>query len=1004
MSRHLFLALSKALGGCPHRCRPPLSRVALQPGGRRMSVVADCPPKSSYRPSNPLCNGTEDCTTRNLRMGEYLSRKGLRRVRDRRTERVLNPDRHPTYGQTNRRTQGYHSATFPLISEESAHDAATVHLSKPPSMSAEVTAEAVTQAWQRFRALLIERGGEGDNIPVELLRDIFHTLAKGMMRKRRSAEYLRTVAGYMRQKGVMFFSEELEYLVAAQRILRNWGEALEVLDSLEKMRRPDDPPWRLGTYEAGMRAHIKQGNMGLAMGLLDRMEKDRIRPTARIFATLIDGAITGDDVSLALNLFQRMSDKGVSPDARSLALLLTAFRNDEEKLKRLYQMASESSLIDLPTNPVFQQSLISVSSRLGDLELAFKHLMFMKDSCADPSYQVAGYTMLIDGFLKRDQIPKRGMKMAEDLFEEMKRSGLRPNLKTYTVLMHGYLKFKGLHRVVQCFEELVAEGLQPDQTIYNIVLRACVLHGDIRKMEDVFQNLLDSGLQPNLHILSSLMAGYVVYHQLNRAMEVFESMGSYGLKPDVVAFNIIINGHGLQQDLPGVMRCWQQMLDHGMQPNHITYTSLLQALSTMLDPDVPKMHQRIFATEVKPDVYAYTLLIDDRLRRGQLLGAQQLFDDFLATGTKLNSVAFTTLMNAYIGERNHGPVAELFQRLTEQGGLIDGPVYHVLMRMLVNANRPQEVERIWAMMKGERIDPDKGNYAIAMQSYLQLWDVAKVWELLDEMKSKHIYPDEHVYHLVIKGFVGRWTTPGARAAVQAYKMMLAEGVIPAQVTFRILIVMACRRRDQEALLRFVRDAMAMGRMRALDGQLRRTVWNFLVDTRELAGVMEMADVCIKMAVLDDVLVVINRLAATRDVEGIIECWDKFASSSSGRIHDEIVSEVLEIVAIRCNAPTEAKQLWNNLVSGKYSAVSRTMAVGTVVMYLRALAYWDETEALIKMCTCGLVELGLKTSAVEKVLEECFKFMRWKLGNNLEQVTEFWKARDEVDINKIAAVP
>ncbi|TPX65678.1 hypothetical protein SpCBS45565_g05003 [Spizellomyces sp. 'palustris'] len=991
-----------------------------------MSVVADCPPKSSYRLSDPRCDGTEDCPTRTLRMGDYSSRKGLRRVRDRRTERVLKPDRHPTYSysQTNRRTQGwvdafdkrfseilmhassrqrYHSATFPLVSEENAHDAATVHLRKPPSMSAEVTAEAVTHAWQRFRALSIERDGEGDNIPVELLRDIFHTLAKGMMRKHRSAEYLRTVAGYMRQKGVMFFSEELEYLVAAQRILRNWGEALEVLDSLERMRRPDDPPWRLGTYEAGMRAHIKQGNMGLAMELLDRMEKDRIRPTARIFATLIDGAITGDDVSLALSLFQRMSDKGVSPDARSLALLLTAFRNDEEKLKRIYQMASESSLID-PTNPVFQQSLVSVSSRLGDLDLAFKHLMFMKDSCADPSYQVAGYTMLIDAFLKRDHIPKRGIKMAEDLFEEMKRSGLRPNLKTYTVLMHADLRFKGLHRVVQRFEELVAEGLQPDQTIYNIVLRACVLHGDVRKMEDVFQNLLDSGLQPNLHILSSLMAGYVAYHELHRAVEVFESLGSYGLKPDVVALNIIINGYGLQQDLPGMMRCWQQMLDHGIRPNHITYTSLLQALSKMLDPDVPKMHQRIFATEVKPDVYAYTLLIDDRLRRGQLLGAQQLFDDFLATGTKLNSVAFTTLMNAYIGERNHGTVADLFQRLMEQGGLIDGPVYHVLMRMLINANRPQEVEKVWTMMKGERIDPDKGNYAIAMQSYLQLWDVAKVWELLEEMKAKHIYPDEHVYHLVIKGFVGRWTTPGARAAVQAYKMMLAEGVIPAQVTCRILIVMACRRQDREALLRFVRDAITMGRKRALDGQLRRTVWNLLVDTRDWAGMMEMADVCIKMGVLDDVLVVVNRLAATRDVDGIIKCWDKFAGSSAGQIGDDSVSKVLEIVAIRCNAPTEAKQLWNNLVSGEYSAVPRTMAVGTVVMYLRALAYWDETDALIKMCTGGLVELGLKSSTVEKVLDECFKVMRWKLGDNLDQVIEFWRARNGVDIDKIAAFP
>ena len=87
---------------------------------------------------------------------------------------------------------------------------------------------------------------------------------------------------------------------------------------------------------------------------------------------------------------------------------------------------------------------------------------------------------------------------AEGVFQQMIDKGVKPDIQTYTCLIHGYLSTGQWKEVVQRLKEMYTRGLRPNVVTYNTVIDGlCKAHA-VNRAEGVLQQMIDKGVKPNI--------------------------------------------------------------------------------------------------------------------------------------------------------------------------------------------------------------------------------------------------------------------------------------------------------------------------------------------------------------------------------------------------------------------------------------------------------------------------------------------------------------------------
>lgn len=63
-----------------------------------------------------------------------------------------------------------------------------------------------------------------------------------------------------------------------------------------------------------------------------------------------------------------------------------------------------------------------------------------------------------------------GCQNATQIIQEMEASGIKPNLKTYTTLIHGWARASLPEKALRCFEEMKVAGWKPDKAVYHCLM------------------------------------------------------------------------------------------------------------------------------------------------------------------------------------------------------------------------------------------------------------------------------------------------------------------------------------------------------------------------------------------------------------------------------------------------------------------------------------------------------------------------------------------------------
>ena len=152
---------------------------------------------------------------------------------------------------------------------------------------------------------------------------------------------------------------------------------------------------------------------------------------------------------------------------------------------------------------------------------------------------------------------------AVDAFGDMRSSGSRPNVVTYSILMH---KAKGYREAKSWLARMEAEGITPDVVTYNTLVAQAPNYAEAKSW---LARMEAEGITPNEWTHNTLVAQAPNYAE---AQGWLARMEAEGITPNVVTYSTLVAQAPDYEEAKGWLA---RMEAEGITPNVVTYNTLV---------------------------------------------------------------------------------------------------------------------------------------------------------------------------------------------------------------------------------------------------------------------------------------------------------------------------------------------------------------------------------------------------------------------------------------------
>uniref|UniRef100_A0A7N0U3E0 DYW domain-containing protein n=1 Tax=Kalanchoe fedtschenkoi TaxID=63787 RepID=A0A7N0U3E0_KALFE len=301
------------------------------------------------------------------------------------------------------------------------------------------------------------------------------------------------------------------------------GYCGKAYDLFNKMQESDVKPNAV-TWNVMISGYIQNGNEDQAMDLFEQMESFQIKRDTASWNTLISGYLQIGQTNKALGVFRKMHNLNVAPNAITILSVLPAFDNllSLSKVKEIHCYAFRKNLAsEIP----IRNSLIDTYAKAGDIVYSKSIFNIM------PQKDVISWNSLIGGYVLHGYPD-----LAIDLFNQLKKVGLKPNRGTFLNVIYACSKAKLVdegkkifasmsedYQIIPSLEHYSAMvnlfghsgrlreamdfvermPMEPDHVVLEALLTACRANSDYGLLVQTAERLLE--LEPGNSLVSNLL-------------------------------------------------------------------------------------------------------------------------------------------------------------------------------------------------------------------------------------------------------------------------------------------------------------------------------------------------------------------------------------------------------------------------------------------------------------------------------------------------------------------
>lgn len=160
-------------------------------------------------------------------------------------------------------------------------------------------------------------------------------------------------------------------------------------------------------------------------------------------------------------------------------------------------------------------------------------------------------------------------------------NGFEPDAATVTVVINSLCKRGKVKKAMEVFEFMKRKGLKLGVQAYNCLLKGLCYVGRIEEAVEVLTKMKERNLGfvgVDIFCYSAVMNGLCKVGRSDEAMKLFNECIEIGLRPNVLTFNALIQGYsreGRPVEGVGVLK---MMKEHGCVPDCISYSTVLHGL------------------------------------------------------------------------------------------------------------------------------------------------------------------------------------------------------------------------------------------------------------------------------------------------------------------------------------------------------------------------------------------------------------------------------------------
>ncbi|XP_072960825.1 putative pentatricopeptide repeat-containing protein At3g15200 [Typha angustifolia] len=217
-------------------------------------------------------------------------------------------------------------------------------------------------------------------------------------------------------------------------------------DIISSKCKPD-----LFTYGIFINSLTKVGKLGTAVKLFSAMWDKGINPDVAICNCIIDALCFKKKIPQALEIFKEMNERGCLPDVATYNSLIKHLCKIK-RMEKVYELLDEMEEKGCSPNTRTYSYILKVMKRPDDVGHLLQRME--RTGCKIDSDT---YNLILNLYVEW-----KYHKGIEFVWAEMERSGLGPDQRSYTIIIHGLHAQGKLYEALQYYNKMKSKGMIPE--------------------------------------------------------------------------------------------------------------------------------------------------------------------------------------------------------------------------------------------------------------------------------------------------------------------------------------------------------------------------------------------------------------------------------------------------------------------------------------------------------------------------------------------------------------
>lgn len=237
----------------------------------------------------------------------------------------------------------------------------------------------------------------------------------------------------------------------------------------------------LVTYTTLLTALTDQQKLKSIPSLISQVENSGLKPDSIFFNAIINAFSEAGKINEAIKIFWKMKESGCRPTTSTFNTLIKGYGiigKPEESQTLLDMMSREENA--RPSQKTYN-ILIKAWCDKQNLTEAWNVVHKMRPSGIQPD--VVTYNTIARAYTKNGET-----KRAEELILEMQMR-LRPNERTWVIILGGYCKEGNMKDALRCVNEMKAVGIRPNIVVFNTLIKGFLDNQDMAGADEVSKSI-----------------------------------------------------------------------------------------------------------------------------------------------------------------------------------------------------------------------------------------------------------------------------------------------------------------------------------------------------------------------------------------------------------------------------------------------------------------------------------------------------------------------------------